>query len=236
MTAKQQRFVDLFLISLNATQAYKEAYGCSEAVALRSGPRLLGNVGVAEAIGRAQAERSRRTGITADAVLTRFWSIALADPRELIEYRRTCCRHCYGKNHDYQFTRAELAKARTAWESVQKKNSTEQFNELGGDGFNGTKAPHPECPECFGEGVERAYCHDTRKLSPAALTLYAGVKQTKDGIEVKMHDQHAALVNVAKHLGFFALDNAPPEADDARIKRLMSLLVDMDTATTGKAA
>ena len=236
MTAKQTRFVELFLISLNATQAYREAYGCSEVMALRSGPRLLGNVGVAEAIGRAQAERSRRTGITADAVLARYWSIANADPRELIEYRRTCCRYCHGINFDYQFTRAELARTKTSWESVQTKSSTAQFNELGGIGYNGTLPPHPKCPECFGEGIERAFVHDTRKLSPAALTLYAGVKQTKDGIEVKMHDQHAALTNVAKHLGFFALDNEPPPSDDATVKRLMAALIGMDVATIGKAA
>ena len=47
------------------------------------------------------------------------------------------------------------------------------------------------------------FAHDTRNLSPKAKALYAGVRATKDGQEVKTHDQMAALVNVAKHLGMF---------------------------------
>ena len=43
----------------------------------------------------------------------------------------------------------------------------------------------------------------TRTLSPQARVLYAGVKQTKDGLEIKMHDQQKALENVARHLGMF---------------------------------
>jgi phage terminase small subunit len=42
---------------------------------------------------------------------------------------------------------------------------------------------------------------DSRKLSAKAAKLYAGVKQTKDGIEIKMRDQDAALANISKYLG-----------------------------------
>jgi phage terminase small subunit len=45
--------------------------------------------------------------------------------------------------------------------------------------------------------------HDTRKLSKTAARLYAGMKQTKEGLEVKMHSQDDALVNVGRHLGLF---------------------------------
>ena len=48
---------------------------------------------------------------------------------------------------------------------------------------------------------------DTRSLSPAAISLYAGAKQTKEGIEVKMHDKGAALEKVFKHLGLYEKDN-----------------------------
>ena len=33
--------------------------------------------------------------------------------------------------------------------------------------------------------------------------LYAGVKQTREGLEIKMHDQQKALENAARHLGMF---------------------------------
>jgi phage terminase small subunit len=41
-------------------------------------------------------------------VLEELWAIAVADPRELIEYRRTCCRHCWGLEHEYQRTTREI--------------------------------------------------------------------------------------------------------------------------------
>src|SRR4051812_30899082 len=37
-------------------------------------------------------------------VLNHWVAIATADPAELIQYRRICCRYCYGKNHKYQWT------------------------------------------------------------------------------------------------------------------------------------
>lgn len=230
LTDKQQRFVDEYLIDLNATQAAIRA-GYSAKTAEQQGPRLLGYAGVRDAIAAGKAARSERTGITADDVVERFRLIATADPRELIEYRRGACRYCHGQNHDYQRTRGELAKARAVWEASQKKNSTETFDEQGGDGYNATKPPHPDCPECFGEGLERVYVHDTRRLSPAALALYAGVKVTKDGIEVKMHDQAAALVNLGKHLGLF--DEKQPPADDEaeKINRIRKALRVMDELT-----
>lgn len=69
ITVKQQRFVDEWLIDLNATQAYKRAYGVSQKVAEASGPRLLGNVRVQLAIQEAMKAREERTQITQDKVL-----------------------------------------------------------------------------------------------------------------------------------------------------------------------
>lgn len=65
------------------------------------------------------------------------------------------------------------------------------------------KDSNPDCKECHGDGYGRVFVKDTRDLSPEALALYAGVKVTKDGIEVKMHDQQAALVNYGKGIGMF---------------------------------
>ena len=90
-----QRFVELYLVSLNATKAYKEAYGCSETIAGANGTRLLGNAKVAAAIEAAMQKREQRTEITQDQVLQQLWATATADPRDLVEYRRTCCRHCW---------------------------------------------------------------------------------------------------------------------------------------------
>ena len=44
---------------------------------------------------------------------------------------------------------------------------------------------------------------DTRLVPASGRVLYAGAKQTKDGLEIKLHDQAKALENVARHLGMF---------------------------------
>ena len=68
MTDKQKIFCQEYLIDLNATQAAIRA-GYSVKTAQEQSSRLLSNVMVQREIERLKAERSRRTGITADRVL-----------------------------------------------------------------------------------------------------------------------------------------------------------------------
>ena len=68
MTSKQKRFVELFLVDLNATQAALGA-GYSERTAKQQGSRLLTNVDVQAAIAEAQEARAKRTGLAQDAVV-----------------------------------------------------------------------------------------------------------------------------------------------------------------------
>jgi len=60
---------------------------------------------------------------------------------------------------------------------------------------------NPACPRCAGEGVKYVSVKDTSKLSGPARRLYAGAKQTKDGIVVLMRDQDAAWRSIADYLG-----------------------------------
>lgn len=68
LNAKQQRFVNEYLIDLNATQAAIRA-GYKADNADVTGPRLLGNVGVAAAIAEGQAKVAGKLEITAEKVL-----------------------------------------------------------------------------------------------------------------------------------------------------------------------
>lgn len=68
LTAKQQRFVEEYLIDLNATQAAIRA-GYSSKNADKIGPELLGKTRVAEAIAAEMDARSGRTLVTADDVV-----------------------------------------------------------------------------------------------------------------------------------------------------------------------
>jgi phage terminase small subunit len=69
LTPKQHRFVDEYLIDLNATQAAIRA-GYSERTAYSIGDENLKKPEIASVIQAAMDERSQRTEITADYVLT----------------------------------------------------------------------------------------------------------------------------------------------------------------------
>lgn len=197
LTARQSRFVEEYLIDLNAKQAAIRA-GYAERSAEVTASRLLSNAKVAAAIQERMSARSQRTKITADMVLDRWWSIATADPGSLTQLRRGCCRYCHGDDHLFQWKdEAEFSRA------LDNADEGKEPSDEGGYGFRPFYTPHPSCPECGGEGMPRVYAEDTRNLGPEAKMLFAGVKQTKEGLEVKMQDQAKALENVARHLGMF---------------------------------
>jgi hypothetical protein len=68
LTPKQRRFVDEYLVDLNATQAAIRA-GYSPRTANEQGARLLANASVAAAARSAQLARSERLQLTQDHVL-----------------------------------------------------------------------------------------------------------------------------------------------------------------------
>src|SRR5690606_37899496 len=71
LTPKQQRFVEEYLVDLNATQAAIRA-GYSEKTAHSQGPRLLENVEISKAVAAAFASRSERVQVTQDWVISRL--------------------------------------------------------------------------------------------------------------------------------------------------------------------
>ena len=74
LTPKQQRFVEEYLIDLNATQAAIRA-GYSERTAQEQSSRLLSNVMVQDAVQKAQKKVSERTEITQDYVLSNIQKV-----------------------------------------------------------------------------------------------------------------------------------------------------------------
>jgi len=81
LTARQQRFIEEYLVDVNASQAAIRA-GFSEKESRCCGARLLRHPVVGEAVRTAIAERSKRTQITADRVLREYARIAFADIRK----------------------------------------------------------------------------------------------------------------------------------------------------------
>ena len=90
MTPKQQRFVDEYLIDLNATAAYKRAgYKSVGNSAEVSAARLLRNVQVAAAVKAAQDARSRATDVTAKQVLAEIALLAFSDIGQILDFSGT---------------------------------------------------------------------------------------------------------------------------------------------------
>lgn len=198
-----QAFVREYLFDLNATQAAIRA-GYSAKTAAQAGARLLRDVKIARAIGAAKAERARVAGLSNNMVLDRLMDISFADPRELCEVQRGACRCCWGTGFLYQRTVGEMERERTHHDAmVDAGKASGDFDERGGAGYTPKKEPNVDCPECFGDGSERVVFKDTSRLSRQGAALFAGVKTTKDGLEIKMHDQPATLMQLGRHLGLF---------------------------------
>lgn len=84
LTDKQQRFVDEYLIDLNATQAAIRA-GYSVKTANEQGSQNLTKLSIQQAIAERMAERSRRTGVNQDRVVLELAKIAFVKMTDIVD-------------------------------------------------------------------------------------------------------------------------------------------------------
>ena len=78
LTPKQERFVQEYLVDLNATQAAIRA-GYSAKTASRIGQQLLAKTCISEAIQKAMKKREKRTEVTQDYVIAKLREIVEKD-------------------------------------------------------------------------------------------------------------------------------------------------------------
>jgi phage terminase small subunit len=83
MTPKQERFVEEYLVDLNATQAAIRA-GYSAKTAEQQGSRLLSNVQVSKAVQAKRAALSEKTGITIERTARELAALAFANVKALV--------------------------------------------------------------------------------------------------------------------------------------------------------
>lgn len=226
LSAREARFVMELAADDNASAAYVRA-GYSAKTANVNSAALMAKHSIQAATARVRAKIADRAGYSAQEALQFAADVLRADPRELVEYRRGCCRFCHGKGHLYQYTAGEMESERKKHDAHvarrQGRNKDYEdpgFNEMGGAGFDASLDPHPECPDCAGEGIGRTVLKDTRNLSREAAALFAGVKVTKDSIEVKMHDKVAMVDKMFRYHGLYEADNklsATQAADPAAL-------------------
>lgn len=208
LTLKQIEFVEVYLTCYNGTQTYRAVYGSTNYnVAGVESHRALNLPHVKAYMGERMKEAFARTEAAQDQLIQSYQYIAYGDVNELIQYRREACRYCHGNGHLYHFTPEELRRAREDHRAMSAEAKAKspaavvpEFDEQGGLGFDPRRDPHPDCPECFGEGRGRVHFNDTRNLSPAALALYEGAEITKDGIKVRTGSRESARGQLAKIL------------------------------------
>lgn len=84
LTKKQELFVNEYLIDLNATQAAIRA-GYSVKTANEQGSQNLAKLSIQEAIAKAMAERSKRTGVNQDRVVMELAKLAFVNMSDVVD-------------------------------------------------------------------------------------------------------------------------------------------------------
>lgn len=87
LAPRQAAFVTAYLVSLNATQAYRDAgYACpTSQVAEVGGSKLVRHAKVAKAIEQGMAKTLKKAGTTADQVIQDLLEITRTDLRKLVD-------------------------------------------------------------------------------------------------------------------------------------------------------
>jgi phage terminase small subunit len=85
LTPKQKLFVECYLVSLNATQAAKDA-GYKPDNAYQTGNENLKKPKIKKLIDEAIEKRAEKTGVTAERVVTELARIAFGDPTAVVTW------------------------------------------------------------------------------------------------------------------------------------------------------
>lgn len=223
LTAQEEAFARKFVETRNKTAAYRYAYDATTLdyrKLAKHSKEVIDRPHVQARIWELINDTFAPTRATLGYVVERLLQIVEADPNELIAAKVGACRYCNGANHRYHWRLREYEEALTDAERAQEheNNLAALSNRApkdvplpdpgGGLDYDHTAPPHPDCPECKGEGVLRVVPRDTENLSPAGRALYGGVKQTANGLEIKMADKGKALELLGKIIGAFQ-DDAP---------------------------
>jgi phage terminase small subunit len=196
------RFVEEYCKDRNGTQAAIRA-GFSPNGAENTAWRLLSDQRVQEMIAEQMERVSKECVVEAADILREYLALATADASKIMHVRRVNCRYCWGAGHEYQWKAREYAERCDAEmkAATKEKREPELPDCSGGFGWRHNAEPNPACPECGGEGHEDILFKDTESLTGPERKLIAGVKRTKDGLEVKLRDQDGALKILAQYAG-----------------------------------
>jgi phage terminase small subunit len=207
LTDLQRKFVIEYPIDCKGDQAAIRA-GYAPTNAKNQAYDLLCNPEIMLAVNERLAEIAHAKALTSEWVLDQWRQLATADPTEACYIRVECCRHCWGINFAYQWTEFEYQETLAAAAAHQCGSQCEQPcvkrippMAVGGFGYSPHVEPNRECPMCHGDGQTKVVLVDSKNVKGATRRLISGIKQTKQGVEIKFRDQDAALDRIARYLG-----------------------------------
>lgn len=199
-------FIRQFLVHQNAARAYREA-GYKDGPGTRqSAHRLLTSADIQARIGEAREGLLATLDVTVENVVRRFRDIAFADIASIVGLHIEACRFCYGIGHAYQWRTPQeyhvsRTKTRAGFGSGNSKEA--EVPPEGGYGYDASLPPNQDCPECGGDGIPRIVFKDTRLFTDSERAVFAGVVETRYGVNYRFHDRMAALLELAKRIGFY---------------------------------
>lgn len=220
LTEKQERYCQLAAVG-TFVEAYRTAYQPSSGYNIFPDvDRMNRNPIIARRILDIQSATAKPVENAREFLLNWHFARFTYDPAELTRWAFGACRHCYGEGGGYQWRPSEYAKALAEAE----RDDMPLPDLAGGFGYNATLPPVDACVECDGRGRGRTDFADTRTLSPSARAAFEGVKQTKDGLEIRMADKQKAAESFGKLCGLDvvlvrALVEAVPDAQELRLLR-----------------
>lgn len=251
LSPEERMFLDILLAQVKRDQAaaYAKAFGCSLKLAAVRATRLLKRKDIKDEIARMRKELMGHLHLNTNDLLKELRSVIVADPRELMEYRRGACRYCHGFDYRYMRTPAEYradlaayhAENLRAHKDPKRKTPLDPlgalFDPQGGVGFNPTLKPDKDCPECFGQGQGYSYIKDSRTVSKAAARLFMGVKETgTGGIEIKTRPTDKSVELLMRHLGMLDPDREDGKQTAEQKAAAVRALLEQAGATVGKPA
>lgn len=209
ITPKMRKFAEGVGSGMSKADAYRAAYNAEKSSLNTIGAeitKLCRDPRVAHIIHLAELEAAKKTKVTREWLLRWHMLRATYDASELTALIWGACRCCHGEGHLPQWRWHEYVEKLAEAE----REGTPMPDLGGGLGYDATKAPVEGCLGCDGKGVRRTDIPDTRNLSPAAQAAFEGIKQTRDGLEIKMADKAQAAEAVAKLCGFNVADMRNP--------------------------
>jgi len=182
---RRKRFVDEYLIDLNATHAAIRA-GYSAASAGQRGSMLLKDPEVSEEIKIAQKNMQRRTQLFADRVVEEYARVAFSQITDFVTVKTEKKIVGYDNENNHAITETK--------QNIIFKDDLDKFPE-------------------------------------SKISSIAEIRETPNGVAIKLHDKMKALQDLSRHLGLFhdnmhlsGADGGPIYIEDAKAKVISRVL------------